>query len=685
VKASRGKQIRHSVCALDCPDACSILVHAEDGRGIRLQGNPAHPVTRGFLCGKVTQYLEREYSAGRLLHPRRRTGAKGEGRFERITWDEALDEIADRLTAAAKRSGPEAVLPYSYAGTMGLLNGSGMDRRFFHRFGASRLDRTICSSTGIEAYRATTGCRLGTEPEQFSRTKLIIAWGANILTTNVHLWPFIVEARRNGARFYVIDPIANRTARSADRHFAVNPGSDLALALGLMHVIFGEGLHDASYIADHTVGAGDLAELAREYPPEKVAEMTGLAADDIVSLAREYASTRLSVIRLNCGVQRSERGGAAVRAIATLPAITGSWREPGGGMLLTTSGGYHLDIDALERPDLQLLSPLGREARLVNMTQLGKALTAPPPRVEALVVYNSNPAAVAPNQNLVLEGLRRDDLFTVVMEQFQTDTADYADILLPATTFLEHTDLYYAYGHYYLQLARPALPRPGEVRSNVEVFRLLAGRLGFREICFRDSDDDMIRQLLGSGHPFLDGITLERLEEEHFVRTNVSPPGEPFLPFAGGGFRTPSGKCEFAPERLQYRPPVESRYGDQALRRRYPLEFVSPKSSAGLNSTFSYREEVDHSCGILDIHPIDAASRGIAVGDMVRAYNGRGECGFEARTSDVVQPGVVSAPAVRWKRVAGARGASNALTSDRLADEGGGATFYSCLVEVEKI
>ena len=556
--------VRHSICALDCPDTCALLINVDqNGAGSRLRGDPSHPVTRGFLCGKVARYLEREYSPERLLYPLKRTGAKGEGRFERVSWDEALDTIAARLTAVAAEHGPEAILPYSYAGTMGMLNGSGMDRRFFHRLGASRLDRTICSAAGGAALAATLGARYGTEPEQFAESKLIIAWGANIHGTNVHLWPFIVEARRRGAKLYTIDPVVTRTASLADKHFAIYPGSDLALALGLAHVIIREQLHDPDYIAHHANGFDEFAALVSQYPPERVAALTGIPAEDIVTLACEYATMRPAAIRVNYGVQRSERGGNAIRAVLALPALTGSWKDRGGGLVLSTSQAFQFNRAALERPDLQQRS-LGREARIVNMSELGRALTelADPP-VKALVVYNSNPAAIAPNQNRVLRGLRREDLFTVVLEHFQTDTADYADLVLPATTFLEHADLYLAYGHYYVQLARPAIPRPGETRSNVDVFRALAERMGFDDACFSESEDDMIRGALASGHPFLDGITLERLDREHWVRLNVAGAGQPFLPFAAGGFGTASGKCELGAASLDYAPPQESRFGAQ--------------------------------------------------------------------------------------------------------------------------
>jgi anaerobic selenocysteine-containing dehydrogenase len=666
----------HSVCALDCPDCCSLLVTVEDGKALKLRGNPAHPVTRGFLCAKVARYLEREYSPDRLLYPQRRVGAKGEGRFERISWDEALDETAARLKAIAAEFGSEAILPYSYAGTMGFLNGSGMDRRFFHRLGASRLDRTICSEAGAVGLRQATGALLGAEPEQFRNARLIIAWGANILGTNVHLWPFIVEARRNGAKFYTIDPVRNRTGQLSDRHFFIHPGSDAALALGLMHVLIEERLYDADYVARYTGGFDGLRERVREFTPERVSALTGIAREDIVTLAREYGTIQPAMIRVNYGVQRSERGAMSVRAIALLPALTGAWRRAGGGLQLTTSGGFLLNRAALEMPGLEMRS-LGREARHVNMSELGKALTSlQDPPVQALVVYNSNPAAIAPNQNLVLRGLARMDLFTVVLEQFRNCTADYADILLPVTTFLEHTDVYRAYGHYYLQLARPAVPPPGECRSNVKIFRSLAARMGFDDACFGDSEDDMIRALLDTEHEYLRGITLEALEREHFLRVRISEPDKPFLPFAEGGFPTPSGKCEFDAGTLGYEPPIESRLGAGAAR--FPLELITPKGDDAMNSTFGNRPEVDAASSVLSIDAEDAAARSIAAGDRVRVFNDRGSLAFTAAIDGSVSRGVVRAPAVRWGRNL------NALISDRLTDQGAAPVFYSCLVEVER-
>jgi len=457
----------------------------------------------------------------------------------------------------------------------------------------------------------------------------------------------------------------------------INPGSDQALAFGLMHVIIGENLHDRDYLGKFTNGFEALAEKAKAYDPESVAALTGIAKDDIIRLAREYATVRPAAIRANYGIQRSERGGAATRAIAALPALTGAWKEVGGGLQLSVSQAFQFNRKALEMPEL------GPAARTVNMTELGSALTAlDQPPVKAVVVYNSNPAAIAPDQNRVLKGFQREDLFTVVLEQFQTDTADYADILLPSTTFLEHTDLYLSYGHYHLQLARQVVDRPGEVRSNVDVFRALAQRMGFEDACFQDSEDDMIQALLSSGHPFLEGITLERLEREHSVRLNVSAEGTPFLPFAEGGFGTPSGKCEL--DIPDYVPPAESRFGDASLRKRYPLEMLSSKNDDSMNSTFGNRDSVDKQTSVLHIATDDAEARGIRSGDLVRAFNERGSLLLTAEVDGVVGRGVVRAPAVRWAKRSPDGRSANALTSEKLTDIGGGPTFYSCLVEVEK-
>jgi anaerobic selenocysteine-containing dehydrogenase len=728
------KKVVHAACPHDCPDACGVLITVEDGRATKVQGDPGHPVTRGFLCAKVAKYLDRVYSPDRVLYPMRRIAAKGvaagaasagespaptqarsfapgqpgaavptqtQQTWQRITWDEALDEIASRFRSIIAKFGSEAILPYSYGGTLGALNGASMDRRFFGRLGASQLERAICSAAGEAGLISVLGVKLGTEPEQFVHSRYIIAWAANIHGNNVHLWPFIEEARRKGAKLVVIDPYRTRTAACADWYLPINPGTDGALALAMMHVIIGEGLHDADYVAKYTVGFDQLREKVKSYAPERVAQWTGIAADDIRKLAREYATVRPAVIRLNYGVQRSEGGGMATRAIAMLPCITGSWKEIGGGLQLSTSAAFGLNKDALTRPDLKP-DGLDRVPRTVNMVELGEALnTLSDPPVKGLFVYNSNPAAVCPNHNEVVRGLKRADLFTVVHEQFFTDTTDYADILLPATTFFEHKDLQIAYGHYYLQVSEQAIEPLGECRANVEVFRALAERMGFDDACFRESDDEMIDGALASSNPWLKGISRERLERERQVRLNFScqlpVPGcqsettEPFLPFAHGTFRTPSGKAELYSEAMkaqgldpvaEFIPPVESRHGGQGSA--FPLELLARKADNFLNSTFTNLPSVQEmeETDLLEMHSADARARGIADGDTVKVYNRRGEIFLKARVDGAVQLGVVSAK-LNWAKLGPGLRNINVLTSEKLSDLGNSATFYSVLVEVE--
>ncbi len=721
------KQVVHAACPHDCPDACGVLITVEGGRATKIQGDPRHPVTRGFLCAKVAKYLDRVYSPDRVLYPMRRIAAKGtagerscapqgqpgacpelvEGAagptqaWQRITWDEALDEIAQRLRKIIAEFGSEAILPYSYGGTLGALNGASMDRRFFTRLGASELERTICSSAGEAGLESVMGVKLGTEPEQFVNSRYIIAWASNIHGNNVHLWPFIAEARRKGAKLVVIDPYRTRTAACADWYLPINPGTDAALALAMMHVIIGEGLHDADYVARYTLGFDELREKVKAYPPERAARWTGIAAEDIRKLAREYAMIRPAVIRVNYGVQRSEGGGMATRAISMLPCITGSLKEAGGGIHLSTSGAFDLNKHSLRRPDLR---PQGAKTpRVVNMVELGKALnTLSDPPLKALLVYSSNPAAVCPNHNEVVRGLGRPDLFTVVHEQFLTDTTDYADIVLPATTFFEHKDLQAAYGHYYLQISDQAIEPLGECRSNVELFRALATRMGFNDECFQESVDEMIDGALLSNNPWLQGITRKRLQSESHLRLNFAPSPEsaskpadgapqPFLPFARGNFRTPSGRAELYSEAMkslgldpvaEFTPPSESRYGsDKAT---FPLELLARKADNFLNSTFSNLPSIQQmeDTDLLEMHSADARSRGIVDGAPVRVYNHRGEIFLKARVDGAVQPGVVSAR-LNWAKLSPGFRNINVLTSEKLSDLGNSATFYSVLVEVE--
>jgi len=711
-------RIVHTVCSHDCPDSCAVLVTVDgEGRAVKVAGDPSQPVTQGFLCGKVAKYLDRVYAPDRILCPlRRKSGAqKGplpRGReheaFERIGWDEALDAIAARLQETANRYGPESILPYSYGGTIAALGNASMDRRFFHRLGASQLDRTICAEAGGVAWNLVYGKKLGMATEDFRLAKLILAWGANIHGNNVHLWPFIEQARRNGARLIVIDPYRTRTAALAGWHVAIRPGTDAALALGLTHVILNEGLEDRAYIDAMTHGFEQLAQRAREYTPERVAAWTGMTAGEIERLAREYATTRPAALRMNYGVQRSENGGTAVRAIAMLPVLTGAWKHRGGGAQLSTSGAFAWNKQALERPDLALASSLGRLARVVNMSTLGQALTElgtkpeDGPPVHALFVYNSNPGAVAPNQNAVRRGLMRPELFTVVHDLFFTDTTGYADYILPATTFLEHTDIQGAYGHYFVQLSKQAIEPPGEARSNLWLFGQLAQRMGFPEACFHDTPEEMIRQALtigADGHstnPGMEHITLEDLAEQGHLPLGFhrNPETQPFQPYASGTVPTPSGKIEFYSDTLAaagldplpgFLPPTESRWGKDA--ERFPLEFLSRKADNYMNTTFAnldgHRAMEARTSNRLEMHSADAEARGIADGDPVRAFNDRGSLHLTALVNGSVPAGVVAAR-MDWAKLSPGGVNGNALTSERLTDLGAAATFYSVLVEVAK-
>jgi anaerobic selenocysteine-containing dehydrogenase len=675
------------VCPHDCPDTCVMSVEVEGGRAVALGGDPEHPFTRGFLCAKVNRYLERVYSPERILHPMKRVGAKGEGRFRRVSWDEALDEIAVRFREVIAAHGPQAILPYSYAGNLGVLGYGSMDRRVFHALGASLLDRTICATAGAAGYEATVGATVGFDPEAIVGARLIVAWGTNMVSSNVHQWPFVEEARRRGARLVTVDPYRSRTAERSDQHLALLPGTDAALALGMMHVVFRDRLEDRDYLDRFTVGAGDLRRRAAEWPLARVAETTGLDAAEIEAFAREYAGSHPSAIRINYGLHRHAGGGMAVRTLACLPAVVGAWRHPGGGILLSTSAAYPVRTDALQRPDL---SPPG--TRTINMSQLGRVLTdeALDPPVKALFVYNSNPAAIAPDQESVQRGLARDDLFTVVHELFPTDTVDFADMVLPATSTLEHYDIHKSYGHLYLSLNRPAIPPRGEALSNTEVFRRLAARLGLDHPCLRDSDGDMAQQAFDWSHPRMAGITLERLEKETSLRLNVPVP---YVPFAEGGFPTPSGRCELRAERLAeqghdpvagYVPPRESVMSAPELAKRYPLAFISPPAHHFLNSTFSaqpvfVRREGEAS---VTIHPKDAAPRGVVEGQTVRVFNDRGSFLARARVSNASRRGLVVGLSIWWAKMCPGGRNANAVTSQELADMGGGATFHDVLVDV---
>lgn len=686
-------EFARAVCPHDCPDTCALRVTVADGRVVKVTGDPDHAPTQGVLCTKVSRYPERVHHEQRLTVPLKRVGPKGAGRFEPIGWDEALGYAADRLSEIARRT-PEAILPYSYAGTMGLVQGESIAQRFFHKLGASRLDRTICSAAGMAGLKYTYGGSLGTHLEFFEESELILIWGANPITSSLHFWTRAQEAKRRGARLVAIDPYRSLTAEKCHQHIALRPGTDGAFALGMMNVLIAEDLVDHAYVAAHTVGFEALKSRAAAYPPARVAQICGIAEAELVDLARRYGKTRKAAIRLNYGMQRVRGGGNATRAIACLPSLTGAWRDRAGGLLLSASGWTPFDTAALQRPDLLPGWP-NELPRIVNMNAIGDALlhegdAAFGPKIEALIVYNSNPVAVAPDSARVAAGFAREDLFTIVLEHFQTDTADYADLVLPATTQLEHFDVHRSYGHTYVMVNRPAIEPIGQARPNTEIFRGLAQRMGLDEPALFESDETIGRSAFRWDDPALQGVDWMQLNEQGWAKLNL-----PDAPFAEGGFRTPSGKCEFASTLLEregmdplpdYVPPHESVDGSPELAARYPLAMISPPARHFLNSTFvnidSLRESEREP--YLEIHPADAAIRRICNGDTVRIRNDRGAFLARARVSDRAREGVVVGLSIWWKKLAPDGCNANQVTSQALTDLGGSATFYDCLVEVER-
>ncbi|TMH10171.1 MAG: molybdopterin oxidoreductase family protein [Betaproteobacteria bacterium] len=671
-----------AACPHDCPDTCAIRVTVQDGRAIKVQGDPDHPPTHGALCTKVSRYLERSYHAERVLHPLRRIGPKGSGRFERVSWDEALADIAARLKAIAAR-GPnaaQAIVPYSYAGTMGLLQGESMDRRFFHRLGASLLDRTICSSAGGEALAATYGAKIGMHLEHYAESRLIVIWGSNSITSNLHFWTFAQAAKRDGAKLVCIDPRKTETADKCHQHIALRPGTDGALALGLMHELIVNDWLDHDYIDRHTEGWPKLRERALQWPPERAAEICGITADEVRGLARDYGTTRPAAIRLNYGMQRVRGGGNAVRLIAILPCLVGAWRHRAGGLLLSSSGWFAVNRSALQRTDL-----LGtRKPRTINMSTIGDDLLregSPDfgPKIEALVVYNSNPVAVAPQSPKVVQGFARENLFTVVLEHFMTDTADHADYVLPATTQLEHLDVHLSYGHTYAMINEPAIAPLGETKPNTQIFRELAARMGFDEPCFRDSDEDMARVA------FARDVSFDELRANGWVKLPLAD-----APLADGRFPTPSGKCIIdspvfgVPDHL---PNYESASSTPELAERYPLAMISPPARNFLNSSFVNVKSLRDIEGepLVEIHASDAAPRGIVDGQMVRVFNDRGEYRCKAQLSARARPGVVNGLGVWWRKLGPAGTNVNEVTHQRLTDIGRAPSFYDCLVDVRPL
>ena len=685
-----GDGIHHVVgaCPHDCPDTCSMITTVQGGIAIKVQGNPDHAQTGGALCTKVSRYTERTYHPERILFPLKRTGPKGSGQFERVSWNTALSDIAARLGAIASRGegSAQAILPYSYAGTMGLVQGESMATRFFNKLGASQLDRTICASAGGEGLIHTLGAKVGMRVEFFAESKLILIWGSNSIASNLHFWRYVQIAKRNGAKVICIDPRRSETADKCHEHIALMPGTDAALAFGVMHELIAHNRLDHDYLQRHTLGWDLLRERALGWNPDRVAAVCGIEAEQVRRLARDYGGCLTSgtpaAIRMNYGLQRVRGGGNAVRAIACLPALIGAWRHRAGGVLLSSSGSFPVDKFGLQRPDLLE----GKKPRTINMVTIGNDLLRPTsgdfgPAIEAVVVYNSNPLAVAPDSSKVADGFAREDLFTVVLEHFQTDTADYADYLLPATTQLEHWDVHLSYGHTDVLLNRPAIAPMGESKPNTQIFRELARLMGFNDPCFAATDEALCQLAFG---PFVD---YQALLHKGYASLDL-----PEAPFAQGHFPTPSGRCEFFSARLASQgldglPNQLDNYEVLGSSKAYPLAMISPPARNFLNSSFVNVKSLRDMEGepLLEIHTMDAYSRGIKTGDVVQVFNDRGVYRCKADVSSRARPGVVIGLGIWWRKLSEGRKNVNELTSQQLTDLGRAPTFYDCLVEVEGI
>ena len=672
-------QVVRGACGHDCPDTCSWVVEVRNGTAERLSGDPTHPFTRGTLCAKVNHYVERVYHPDRVLHPLKRAGRKGEGQFVRVSWDEALSDIASRWRAITAESGAEAILPYSSAGVQGLIQTASIDRRLFGSMGCSNLDRKICGAVAAAGLSATIGCGTGIDPEDVVHSRFIVLWGTNTIVTNLHFWPLVREAQRRGAKIVVVDPIRTRTAEAADWHVQIKPASDATLALAMMHVMIRDGLVDHDYVSQHAVGYEALVERVRQYAPELVSQTVGLPADEIERFAREYATTQPSLLRPLIGMEHHRNGGMQLRTLACLSVLSGAWRHRGGGLARST---HVLQFDTLDMDSVLMPEVHKPAARVLNMRDLGNDLCNREldPPIRSLMVYATNPVVSMPNQSRTREGLLREDLFTVVHELFITDTARYADYVLPATTQIEHLDLSPAWGHLYLALNRPAIAPRGESVSNTELFRRLAAALGRTEPWLFESDESMLRAALGSGHPWLEGITYERLWEEGYARLN-SP--EDWRPFANGGFATRSGKAELYSEPLQDQGHDPVPWAGE-IRSSDGLQLITGKSLHFLNSGYSNMDRHRRRAGELfvQIHPEDAHRRGVASGDAVRVWNDRGEVRAVCSVSDRVRPGVAWMPFGGFTDASGARLSVNVLTPVEPTDWGGGSGFYDAFVEV---
>ncbi|TWH49019.1 molybdopterin-dependent oxidoreductase [Sporomusa sp. KB1] len=690
IKTGESGILSYQACPRNCHDTCTLISKVVDGRIVNITGDPTHPITAGTPCVKGHCYPTWVYHPDRILYPMKRAGKKGEGNWERISWDEAYSTITDKFKAIIESDGAKAILPYSYSGNLGIVNNYGGPNRFWNKLGASKLDRAVCAGAGSVATNYTYGQVGSIDPETYSKTKLFVSWGVNHTATNVHIIKFINRARDNGAKLVEINPVRTPLGSQADIHIQPKPGTDAALALGIMNVIINEGLYDKSFVENYTLGFDKLVEKVQNYPVEQVEQITGVPAATIVEFARLYATTKPSIIRVGYGMQRSSNGGRMVRAISLLPALVGMVGVDGGGYIYINGDYWAYDWKALQRPDLLADS----KVRSINMNEIGKALNGQTKETEgmpvkALFVYNSNPLAMSTNTNQIKQGLEREDLFTVVVDPFITDTGDYADILLPAATFFEYEDINSDYLGWYVRLNQPAIPALGESKSNLEIFAELANRMGFTEPCFGDTAADIIKAGLKSGSPLFEGITYETLKDKHWMKLKLD------IPFADRKFKTPSGKIEFYSEALgkagfdpvaEHVPPAEGSEETPELYNKYPLHFLTPATKHFITTQFHnlpYIQEI-YDGPLVYINPKDAEDRGIESGDWVYAFNDRGKVKLKVRVTEGVKPGVAMSPKAPWQKLSPGKTNVNALAPDRLGDMGGVSTYHTNLVQVAK-
>lgn len=701
-------KIVRGACPQDCPDTCAFLYHVEDGKLVEVTGDPNHPMTRGGLCQKLKGFAEHHYHPDRLLYPLKRVGPKGSGQYERITWDEALARIKSEWTQIVAQYGSQAIMPHAYLGHQGTINGLTAGDAFFNRLGSTVAEKTYCESGSSTAWIMTVGPTGGLDVESLAHSKYIIVWGMNMVNTNLHAWPFILEAKSKGAKVVVIDPVRTKTAKQADWHIQIKPGTDAALALGMMQVIIAEDLLDKDYVEKYTLGYDELAARAAEFPPERVEAITGIPAENIRKLAREYATTQPTAIRQGVAVERSPGGGDAIRLITMLPALTGAWRHVGGGTVEMPIWEFPFNFDFMCRPDF-----IRPGTRVVNELELGAALTGElklDPPIKSLFVYNSNPVSQAPNAGQIIKGLQREDLFMVASELFITDTAKYADIILPAAMQAEELDLMVTWGHLYAMLNQPAIPPPGECIPNSELFRRLARTMEFDDEHFKFDDEEMIRRSYHWDAPAFEGITLDLLKERGYMRLNVGLPGER-APHAEGNFKTPSGKCEFKASAAEngnfvvevwrsgytamqpggyvdpvpnFIPPNESSTHNPGLSQRYPLNLLSPKPHAFLNSQYGNETPQRRRQGeqLILINPKDAQPRGIIAGSYVRVFNDRGAFEARAEVSDDVMAGMLLTNVGHWPGHNRTGSAVNSTTRPSHCNLGQAGVFSDNLVEI---